>query len=538
MKKSVLNLSVILIVFTLQSCNYLFITQKQKITINATNASSKVYSNNKEIANGESSKVEIPKTGSQQIVTKTPGYKDQYNALFPVRIAPLAWKLYALDLIIWPSLILDWAFVTGNDSKLNNTREYPKINNFNNTQKLLFKNDKIKFINSQGVIFDFKNESTDIIKIVTYYEKDINKLEKAIAKNEEKEIKRVTNSNDNSTSKPKTYFVQSIDDEIEKQLKLTGLVDTLNNMFNDSKNTIYISGTVNKMTTCRISSHECSFARAKLNIIWKIYNCYEELIDSLNTNDTSGDFAAIQMNSFLSQIDGDAMVKDAVMVAYNNMLQSSKVQKLLEFETYKAPVLSEIKLKQSSQVVQNVEQAYNATVIVKRKDKGHGSGFAISKDGYVITNFHVIAGDYLDKYSDIKVVLPDGKEVNAKVERVNKDKDLALLKIDYNFDYTFKISKSKSFKIMQDIYTIGAPKSIELGQTVSKGVVANERNINKNALIQLNIAVNGGNSGGPLFDKSGNLHGIIQSKLAGFSTEGIAFAIPSHLLFEYLNLNY
>ncbi|MEY5048700.1 MAG: hypothetical protein RLZZ175_2059 [Bacteroidota bacterium] len=536
MKKSILNLSVILIVFTLQSCNYLFLPKKQEVKIKATNFESKIYVNNKEVASGENSKVQIPKIGNQQIVTKTIGYKDQYNVLLPIKLSSKSWKFFALDLIIWPTLIIDYA------SSDHRYRDYSTEINVPNTQKLLFKNDNIKFINSNGVVFDFKNTLTDVIEVTTYFKNDKNKLDISAKKAELREIERVNSSKQNLTPTPKKYIIENINEEILKQLKITGFIDTLNNVFNDSKNTIYISGTVNKMTTNNFygkSLYEYTFARTKLNITWNFYNSYGELIDTLNTIDYSGDFAAIQTyNSNQYSIDGNAMVKDAVMVAYNNMLQSSKVQKLLEYETYKAPTLSEIKLKQSAQIVQNVEQAYNATVIVKRKDKGHGSGFAISKDGYIITNFHVIAGDYLDKYSDIKVVLPDGKEVNAKVERVNKDKDLALLKIDYNFDYTFKIAKSKSFKTMQDIYTIGAPKSIELGQSVSKGVIANERNINKNALIQLNIAVNGGNSGGPLFDKTGNLHGIIQSKLAGFATEGVAFAIPSHLLFEYLNLNY
>jgi hypothetical protein len=109
MKKSILNLSVILIVFTLQSCNYLFLPKKQEVKIKATNFESKIYVNNKEVASGENSKVQIPKIGNQQIVTKTIGYKDQYNVLLPIKLSSKSWKFFALDLIIWPTLIIDYA---------------------------------------------------------------------------------------------------------------------------------------------------------------------------------------------------------------------------------------------------------------------------------------------------------------------------------------------------------------------------------------------------------------------------------------------
>ena len=89
-----------------------------------------------------------------------------------------------------------------------------------------------------------------------------------------------------------------------------------------------------------------------------------------------------------------------------------------------------------------------------------------------------------------------------------------------------------------DVYTVGAPKSIELGQTFTSGLISNERNANNNQLLQLSMPVNFGNSGGPLFDQSGLLHGVIVAKLVGESTEGISFAIPAYKIGEYLNISY
>ncbi len=88
------------------------------------------------------------------------------------------------------------------------------------------------------------------------------------------------------------------------------------------------------------------------------------------------------------------------------------------------------------------------------------------------------------------------------------------------------------------MYTIGAPKSIELGQSISAGIISNERNNNNNVLLQLGMSVNAGNSGGPLFNKDGVLDGVVCAKLIGENTEGVAFAIPSYLIQGYLNIKY
>ena len=183
-----------------------------------------------------------------------------------------------------------------------------------------------------------------------------------------------------------------------------------------------------------------------------------------------------------------------------------------------------------------MSDAAASSVIVKRKDGGHGSGFAITNDGYILTNFHVLAGKYYDKLQEVTVVLNNGEEVPVKIVRYNRSRDIALLKVDKTFENPFKLTSKKSFKDLQEVYTIGAPKSIELGQSVSSGLISNERKSVDATLLQLSMSVNPGNSGGPLFDKSGTLHGVVSSKLVGYATEGIGFAIPSYLIPAYLNI--
>ncbi len=69
-------------------------------------------------------------------------------------------------------------------------------------------------------------------------------------------------------------------------------------------------------------------------------------------------------------------------------------------------------------------------------------------------------------------------------------------------------------------------------------MISNERKNNNNNLLQLGMSVNAGNSGGPLFDNTGTLHGVIVSKLIGQNTEGVSFAIPGYMISDYLQISY
>jgi len=231
------------------------------------------------------------------------------------------------------------------------------------------------------------------------------------------------------------------------------------------------------------------------------------------------------------------MYADAVINAYMRLhregILTGYIKPVSNF-TYNEPLLTINNVKAS---VSAKEDASIPSVIVKTKD-GHGSGFAISQDGYIITNYHVIAGKYKDKPNSVKIVTSTGEEVDGKIVRYNKFRDLALIKVEKTFDKAFKFTNVKSFRNLMDVYTIGAPKSIELGQSFSVGVISSERKSNNNNLLQLGMSVNGGNSGGPLFDASGTLHGVIVAKLIGQNTEGVSFAIPGYLIPEYLNIQY
>jgi len=151
-----------------------------------------------------------------------------------------------------------------------------------------------------------------------------------------------------------------------------------------------------------------------------------------------------------------------------------------------------------------------------RKREGHGSGFIISKDGYVVTNAHVI-----DDSQDVTVELEDKRELKAKVIGVDKLSDIALLKIEANDLPFVELGDSDKLDVGQWVVAIGTPFGLDY--TATQGIVsALSRSLPKDTyvpFIQTDAAVNPGNSGGPLFDLDGQVIGVnsqIYSRSGGY----------------------
>ncbi len=154
-----------------------------------------------------------------------------------------------------------------------------------------------------------------------------------------------------------------------------------------------------------------------------------------------------------------------------------------------------------------------------------GSGFVISADGFVVTNNHVI-----DDAEEVMVVMDNGDEMLANIVGTDPRTDLALLKIEAASDMQYVEFSDNEARVGDWVVAIGNP--FGLGGTVTAGIVsARGRDINANAyddFIQIDAAVNRGNSGGPAFDTTGKVVGV---NTAIFSPSGgnvgIAFAIPA-----------
>ncbi len=165
-----------------------------------------------------------------------------------------------------------------------------------------------------------------------------------------------------------------------------------------------------------------------------------------------------------------------------------------------------------------------------RTEKGLGSGFFISDDGYLITNYHVIENE-----SQPTIVLSSGISLPVEIIRWDEYFDVALLKASINDVTAIKIGEKGAIKNGEDVFAIGSPKDISLGQTISRGVISAYRSGEK-PMIQTDVSVNSGNSGGPLLNSENEVIGIITSKVKEAGVEGIAFAIPIDIALEALNI--
>jgi len=153
-----------------------------------------------------------------------------------------------------------------------------------------------------------------------------------------------------------------------------------------------------------------------------------------------------------------------------------------------------------------------------------GSGFIISQDGYILTNAHVV-----EAAEEITVKLTDKRELKAKVIGADRRTDIALIKIDATGLPAVRVGDPNRLKVGEWVVAIGSPFGFE--NTVTAGIVsAKGRSLpqeNYVPFIQTDVAVNPGNSGGPLFNMRGEVVGInsqIYSRTGGFM--GLSFAIP------------
>lgn len=166
--------------------------------------------------------------------------------------------------------------------------------------------------------------------------------------------------------------------------------------------------------------------------------------------------------------------------------------------------------------------------------EGVGSGIIINKDGYILTNYHVIQGA-----QTITITLNNKKTAKAKVINYDSSMDLAVIKISdstITMPGVAELGSSSSLQVGDSVVAIGNPLGLEFFGTVTTGVVSalnrqvSVENSKSQTLIQTDAAINPGNSGGPLVNSQGQVIGITSSKLTdtgeGVSAEGMGFAIP------------
>ena len=166
--------------------------------------------------------------------------------------------------------------------------------------------------------------------------------------------------------------------------------------------------------------------------------------------------------------------------------------------------------------------------------QGAGSGVIVKDDGYIATNYHVVQGA-----NKVEVTLHNGESYTARIVGSDPANDIAVIKIDAKGLTTAKIGDSSTVDVGDLAVAIGNPLG-QLGGTATTGIIsALDRTLDVEGttltLMQTDAAINGGNSGGGLFNNKGELIGIVESKASAVGVEGLAFALPINTVSPIIN---
>jgi len=503
---------------------------------------------------GNRATIEMPRDGlAHQMRIEKEGYKPIFTVIGQnksdgkVWLTPLINAGIGAAIVLAPSGVsaedrliawLGWEVLTGlpvlytmgkdaTSKKGNNYKEV--INLPPPNQPLMTRTEEKKYLFSQAMKV---NLSAEDLEIYTNVPMTLDTLNGEISKRALRRLERnrPLTLNQEQITIENTVFT----DAVNQLLFNTGFMDTTKTLIKVQGNTNYINGELSRISyfenRFKVPGSNNSYLQAEVDVAWSITSVYGENLYSDTIKGASGAFAL----RFLEEGQQVTVpVADAVQASLIEFLNEIEEKGMLDREnpqTLEDEPLLTLNLPTASPG--ELSEAIDATVTVK-VDEGHGSGFFVSPDGFALTNYHVVANS-----EKIELLTKDGKTVDAFMIRKDQRHDVALLKADIQPSQAFVLPTSPRYKVGESIFTIGTPRSIELGQTLSKGIISGKRIAEDVELLQTDASINFGNSGGPIVSENGELLGLVNSKLVGVGVEGIAFGIPAYLLMDYLRLRY
>ena len=221
------------------------------------------------------------------------------------------------------------------------------------------------------------------------------------------------------------------------------------------------------------------------------------------------------------------MFHNAFAHASENLLTSTEFVALAERkedgDSARTFAGADLKLQLMPETDRSIEKRLESilsSVATIRIGQGHGSGFFISEDGYLLTNAHVVG-----EADNVSVVLNNGLEVPGKVIRKLKSRDIALVKVGLRVPTALPLRAAQATKL-ERVFVVGTPLRESLSSTVTSGIVSGFRSEKDQRYIQADAPISPGNSGGPLIDQNGNVLGVSVKKFIGGGAEGIGLFIP------------
>ena len=303
-----------------------------------------------------------------------------------------------------------------------------------------------------------------------------------------------------------------------------------------SKAELLVGGTINKLESnlCypNIGLGDASTAKggAYIEINWQVYNTLDrKVVFQTNTKGSYDSQDARRDGSFLIFSTAFANATQNLMAEpgfYNLVTRPVDFAEVQNFKPIDTNLNELTILKDNFQL--NNDRIAQAVVTV-RTNSGHGSGFFIGNKGYIISNEHVVSGAKF-----VKILTSTGREMLGEVVRTDKARDLALITVG---ESRIGLPINKSVGVVgKDVYAAGSPLSESFNLTITKGIYSSLRVSERGfELIQSDVQVAPGSSGGPLLDENGNVVGVTVSGV-GRGEIGINFFVPAKDLEKYLGI--
>ena len=259
---------------------------------------------------------------------------------------------------------------------------------------------------------------------------------------------------------------------------------------------------------------------AYMKVDWQIYSrlgrevVYKTVTEGSNRIDEPTDTAV------------DDVILNAFAVATQNLLSDKGFHDIVSKSQVvpQKPTLEQVKISKippySSSIQEHIGNV-RAAVVTVFAGPGHGSGFFISSEGHLLTNSHVVG-----EAKFVKIKLATGRELLGEVLRVDRRRDVALIKVEEGNMVCLPI-RNEEANVAEEVFCIGSPLDPAFSTTTSKGIVSGYHADHDLKFIQCDVNILPGSSGGPLLDKNGNVMGLAVSGItfSGAPT-GLNFFVP------------
>lgn len=330
-------------------------------------------------------------------------------------------------------------------------------------------------------------------------------------------------------------------------LKKMKFIDTTNSVFPNINNCLYLDATIKKITFHEVESPYLNTAKysgnlekvmpnhlfsVELVIDWDVLDYYKEKKKTIRTVEKS-DLVTLAYNPDEADLTNALFraLKDNMDFSIMSLRRQLTSQNMLKItnDQVKETVLE---LTRPQNVSTRKEDFSKYCVAVKVGDK-LGSGTVVSEDGYIVTNYHYIAGK-----EKVEIVFADSSTSVAEVVRKNPVCDMALLKVQKNGLTPALLSDESDPEIGVDVWAAGVTHSSDRTVRLTRGIISGVRKYEGMTMLQTDASLNTANGGGPLVNEKGIVSGIVSFKVMGRGVEGIGFALSARDIMEKLSLMY